>query len=267
MEFKKGLVTAAKGVLVGGTMLVPGVSGGTMCILLGIYDQLIHAVSTFFQNMRSNFLLLLWFCAGSGLGMFLLSQPLFQLMEYFPRPAGFFFMGAVAGSIPLTFQKAKVTKFTWHVPVFVVAGMVIVWGLAKLPTMEQMEGGGLEQVLRLVIAGVVAAVALILPGISVSYLLLVLGLYAPTIQAIGRLDVLFLLPLGLGLVLGIVATTKLLEHLMERYPLATYLIILGFVTASIPTIFPGVPSGLELLVCAITLLAGFGVVYKVSHLE
>ena len=173
MEFKKGLITAAKGVLVGGTMLVPGVSGGTMCILLGIYDQLIHAVSTFFQNMRSNFLLLLWFCAGSGLGMFLLSQPLFQLMEYFPRPAGFFFMGAVAGSIPLTFQKAKVTKFTWHVPVFVVAGMVIVWGLAKLPTMEQMEGGGLEQVLRLVIAGVVAAVALILPGISVSYLLLV----------------------------------------------------------------------------------------------
>ena len=266
LERKESLITMAKGLVVGGTMLVPGVSGGTMCILLGIYDQLIHAVSTFFQRKRDNFLLLFWFCLGSGLGMFLLSKPLFQLMEYFPRPAGFFFMGAVAGSIPLTFQKARVTKFTWHIPVFVFIGIMIVWGIEKLPTMDQIEGGGLEQGFMLLVAGAVAAVALILPGISVSYLLLVLGLYAPTIQAIGRLDVLFLLPLGVGLLLGIVATTKLLEHLMQKYPLATYLIILGFVTASIPTIFPGVPGGLELVACGLTLLAGFGMVYKVSHL-
>ena len=63
------------------------------------------------------------------------------------------------------------------------------------------------------------------------------------------------------------ATTKLLEHLMQAHPRGTYLIILGFVAASIPTIFPGVPTGLEWVVCALTLLAGFGVVYKVSHLE
>lgn len=266
MDFKKNIIVAAKGAVVGGTMLVPGVSGGTMCIILGIYDGLIHAVSTFFQSKRANFWLLFWFCLGSGTGIFLLSKPLFQLMECFPKPAGFFFMGAVAGSVPMTFQKAKVSRFTWHIPVCVIAGAVVVWTLAELPTMDQSDGGGLVQALMLVIAGVVAAVALILPGISVSYLLLVLGLYAPTIKAIGNLDVLFLLPLGLGLVLGIVATTKLLEHLMQKYPLATYLTILGFVVASIPTIFPGVPQGVEAIVCVVTLLAGFAVVYKVSQL-
>lgn len=266
LKFRQQLIVAAKGAVVGGTMLVPGVSGGTMCILLGIYDQLIHGVSAFFQNKRANFWLLFWFCLGGGTGILLLAKPLFQVMELFPRPAGFFFMGAVAGSVPLTVQKAKVTSFTWHVPVYVVIGMVIVWVLSKLPTLDQMDGGGIAQYGMLAAAGVAAAVALVLPGISVSYLLLVLGLYGPTIQALDQLNLPFLLSLGLGLAAGIIATTKLLEHLMQAHPRATYLIILGFVVASIPTIFPGVPSGMEWPVCAAALLAGFGVVYQVSRM-
>ncbi len=142
MDFKQHLIVAAKGAVVGGTMLVPGVSSGTVCIILGVYDRLIHAVSTFFQSKRANFWLLFCFCLGAGAGIFLLSKPLLQLMELFPKPASFFFMGAVAGSVPMTFQKAKVTSFHWRVPVYVVAGMIIVWVLAKLPTMDQMSGGG-----------------------------------------------------------------------------------------------------------------------------
>ena len=134
MDFKQHLIVAAKGAVVGGTMLVPGVSGGTMCIILGVYDRLIHAVSTFFQSKRANFWLLFCFCLGAGAGIFLLSKPLLQLMELFPKPASFFFMGAVAGSVPMTFQKARVTSFHWRVPVYVVVGMIIVWVLAKLPT-------------------------------------------------------------------------------------------------------------------------------------
>ena len=185
MDFKQHLIVAAKGAVVGGTMLVPGVSGGTMCIILGVYDRLIHAVSTFFQSKRANFWLLFCFCLGAGAGIFLLSKPLLQLMELFPKPAGFFFMGAVAGSVPMTFQKAKVTSFHWRVPVYVVVGMIIVWALAKLPTMDQMSGGGLERYAMLVVSGVVAAVALVLPGISVSYLLLVLGCTAPPFRPSG----------------------------------------------------------------------------------
>ena len=172
-------------------------------------------MSTFFQSKRANFWLLFCFCLGAGAGIFLLSKPLLQLMELFPKPASFFFMGAVAGSVPMTFQKAKVTSFHWRVPVYVVVGMIIVWALAKLPTMDQMSGGGLERYAMLVVSGVVAAVALVLPGISVSYLLLVLGMYSTTIQAIGNLDFEYLIPLGLGGILGVVATTKALEHLMQ----------------------------------------------------
>ena len=266
MDGKQRIIVVANGAVVGGSMLVPGVSGGTMCIILGIYDQLIHAVSTFFQNKRANFWLLFWFCLGGGTGIFLLSRPLLQLMECFPKPAAFFFMGAVAGSVPMTFQKAKVESFHWRVPVYVAVGMVIVWALAKLPTMDQLEGGVPEQIVMLVVSGVVAAVALVLPGISVSYLLLVLGMYNSTIKAIGNLDFQYLIPLGLGLMLGIVATTRLLEHLMQVYPRATYLIILGFLEATIPTNYPGIPVRSDTPGSALAFLSGVGVDYNVSNI-
>ena len=90
MDFKQHLIVAAKGAVVGGTMLVPGVSGGTMCIILGVYDRLIHAVSTFFQSKRANFWLLFCFCLGAGAGIFLLSKPLgaYLLGESYAKSMG-----------------------------------------------------------------------------------------------------------------------------------------------------------------------------------
>ena len=108
-------------------MLIPGVSGGTMAIMLGIYDRLINAVSAFFQHKRRSVLFLLWFCLGAGAGMLLIAKPLFALLERFPLPAGYFFMGAVVGSIPMIWQKARAESFTWRDPVCVAAGIAMVW--------------------------------------------------------------------------------------------------------------------------------------------
>ncbi len=264
---KQYLITALKGAAIGGTMLIPGVSGGTMAIMLGLYDRLIRAVSEFFRHMRESFLFLFWFCLGGGAGIFLLAQPLLRLMEAFPFPAGYFFMGAIAGSVPLTYQKSSVRSFSWRVPVYVLLGAGIAWLLSGTPAfrLEAAEGAGM--LLLLVFAGFIAAVALVLPGISVSYLLLVLGLYDRTIRAITALDLAFLLPMGVGLVIGVFATTKLLERLMERHPQPTYLVILGFMLASLPAVFPGLPIGWGWLICPAAFLAGFAVIYQVSHLE
>ena len=175
-------------------------------------------------------------------------------------------MGAVAGSIPMTYQKSSVTSFSWRVPVYVLIGVVIVLLLSGTPSIRLAAASGPWQYALLVLSGIFAAAALVLPGISVTYLFLVLGLYDQLIRAIDSLDLLFLLPLALGLILGIILTTKLLEHLMSAYPQATYLIILGFVIASVPTIFPGIPSALGLIPCVLTFLGGFVVVYQVSKL-
>ena len=97
------------------------------------------------------------------------------------------------------------------------------------------------------LAGVIAAVALVLPGISISYLLLVMGLYDEIMRAIGDFYLPFLIPFGVGLILGVVLTTRLLERAMNRHPLPTYLIILGFMFGSMVEVFPGIPPWPEVL--------------------
>ena len=261
-------MVALKGAVIGATMLIPGVSGGSMAMMLGIYDRLIMAVSSFWQHKRRSLLALLWFCAGAGTGMFLFAKPLLSLLERFPLPAGFFFVGAVAGGIPVVCRKAVTgRRFTWHVPAYVLLGVALVAGLSCLPGIHLAAGTGACQAPVLLLVGLVAAVALVLPGISVSYLLLLLGLYDPTIQAINALDLGFLLPLAAGVLAGILLTTKVLERLMTRHPRPTYLVILGFVLASVPAVFPGWPAGIgELLLCLAALAAGFGAIYRLSRL-
>ena len=102
---------------------------------------------------------------------------------------------------------------------------------------------------------------------SVSYLLLLLGLYDRTMSAISTLHLPFLLPLGIGLVLGIVLITRALERAMAAHPHPSYFIILGFLLGSVFEIFPGVPQGLSLPVCILTFAAGFSAIFFLSRME
>ncbi len=109
----------------------------------------------------------------------------------------------------------------------------------------------------LFLAGLLVSVALVLPGISASYMLLLLGLYEITLSAIDRMELLFLSPLILGVLVGILLTTRLLETAMQRFPTASYLMIAGFAAGSVTEVFPGFPSEIHIFICAVTLLAGF----------
>lgn len=264
------IVTFLKGLFVGGTMLVPGVSGGSMAMILGVYDRLVTSVSSFLKHKRESFLFLLTFALGGGVGALLFANPLSKLIELFRMPMLYFFIGAVGGSVPMIYKETKVKRFTWRVPVYVLIGVLIVSALSLLPSdaiaNSQMQAG-VVSFLWLMVAGFIAAIALVLPGISVSYLLLMMGLYDEMMRAITELYFPFLIPLGLGLALGVILTTKLLERAMERHPQPTYLIILGFMLASVLEIFPGVPSGWDWIICPITLTAGFMVIWYISRLE
>ncbi len=262
-------VDIIKGVIVGGSMLVPGVSGATMAMILGIYDHLVKAVSSFFSNWKQNAVLLGTFTAGGIIGILLFAKPLLYATEKWNMPMMYFFMGAVAGSVPMIFGKAGVRKFRPMDLVSMLLGAAMVWMIGSLPAglFVTDPGRGAVYFALLVAAGVIAAVALVLPGISVSYMLLVLGMYESTIKAIGDLSLSYLVPLGGGVILGVILTTKLLETAMERHGRVTYLIILGFVIGSILQVFPGVPKGFELALCPVMFLISFVIIRKLSALE
>lgn len=257
-----------KGLCIGGTMMVPGISGGSMAMIMGIYDRLIFSVSSFQKNVKKNLLFLILFSAGGSLGMLLLSKPLSVVIERYPHLMLFFFMGIVAGSLPMMYKKAEVKRIQLSTVLYLVLGIAVVLLLKLLPSdlLQGQSQNGVVGFLMLMAAGVIAAIALVLPGISVSYMLLMLGLYEITIKAVSRFDFLLLIPLGLGLVLGVLGTTRLLETLMDKYPQPTYLMILGFMLGSVGELFPGVPTGLGWVFCIASFVAGSGIISMVLKL-
>lgn len=248
-----------KAVIVGGSMLVPGVSGGTMAMLLGIYDSLITSVSNFFQNPKKALKVLIPFVLGALLGMVVIAKPILALIEKYPMPTLYFFLGAVAGGIPFIIKKANVSKLSFSTVFYLLLGTALVVGIARLPEnlFTVSLNLGLREILLLMVAGIFVAVALILPGISVSYMLLVMGMYQNTMDSISRIYLPYLIPLGIGGILGILLTTKLLEKAMNKYPRPTYLIILGFMIGSVAEIFPGFPTGFEWIWCIPCAVVGF----------
>ena len=253
------LLNIVKGICVGGSMLIPGVSGGSMAMILGIYNELISAVSSFFRDKKRSIALIGPFVIGSFIGILLFSKPLLYLTDKYTFPMMYFFVGAVIGSIPMIYKQAEIKKVSIESILYIILGMIIVFLISLIPKelFDVNLNNGIKDYFILIIAGIVAAVALVLPGISVSYMFLVLGMYEETIKAIDELYIPYLIPLGIGLIIGIILTTKILEKAMTLYRKATYLIILGFVIGSVIEVFPGIPSGLEIIISLFFLFIGY----------
>ena len=269
LGFMNYIYTVIKGFIIGASMLVPGFSGGTMAMILGIYDKLISSLSgiltfskneNYFIKNKFNFLFLIFFCAGSLLGMVIISKPLSNLIERYYTVSSFFFMGAALGGFNTVYNKTKEYKFNFVSIIYILLGAAIVYLISIIPEGFFSSSSDRSEIFMyfiLMIAGLIVAIAMILPGISVSYMFLLLGIYQETIDAVHNLYFPYLIPLAVGAILGVVLTTKILEYWMEHYVKASYLIISGFVLGSIIQVFPGLPKGIEWALCPIMFLAAY----------
>lgn len=236
---KNNLLIILKGFIIGSSMSVPGVSGGTMAILLGIYDKLISAISNFLKDIKGNILFFLKFCFGAGLGIVALVLIIDKALEKFPLPVSFFFLGAVIGGIPALYKKTKESPIRVSSVIYFLLGLGIVISIGFLPTgsISFTAGTGAGHYLMVLVAGIIIALALVLPGISTSHMLLVLGMYETTIAAVKQFDIVYIGMLGISTVIGIFLTTKPIEWTMNKFPHQTYCIIIGFVLGSTTAVF------------------------------
>ncbi len=257
---KRVMKNVLSGVVIGSSMLIPGVSGGTTAILLGVYDRLIAAVSGFRKAPAKNGLFLLEVALGGGLGAVLLARAVLAVTNAWYFPMRYLFMGLIAGGVPLLFRQAGLTRKRLPLLLFAAAGAAAAIGVEKLPLPEQGFGG----VPGLLVGGMLIAVALVLPGISTSHLLLAMGLYEPVLEAVQSLNLPYLSLLLSGTLAGIFLSAKLLETAMRRFPAPCYLMIAGFVSASVYSVHPGVPSGGDILPCLFTFCAGFTAMVMIS---
>lgn len=263
----KKLLYFIKGIAIGIATLVPGVSGGTMALILGVYDDMIHAVSSFFKDMKKNFAFLFTLGIGGIVGIAIFSKIVEYSLINFKFPMIYLFLGIIIGGIPVLYKQAntknkKLTDWLYFV-IGLVLILIMTFSNGKMVDLAQ--STGIMNFIFLIVAGIIIAVALILPGISTSFMLLSLGLYDITLKAINNVELNYLIPIILGAGLGVIGTTKLLENLLKNKKRQTYMLILGFVLGSIFEVFPGVPQNLDIIISMLTFIIGFVCIRYISE--
>jgi len=250
VEMKSDLLIMLKAFIIGSSMSVPGVSGGTMAIVLGIYDKLISSISNFLKDIKGNTIFLIKFCIGAAAGIGSLAFLIKWLLDIFPFQISFFFLGAVIGGIPELFKKTKKSKLTISSGIYFLLGFIIVICIGIIPVnnADMSFGSGLTHYLMLLLTGIIIALALVLPGISTSHMLLVLGMYDSMLLAITEFDLVYIGILGVSTLIGVFIITKPIEWVMIKWPHQTYCMIIGFVLGSTLEIFrekilPAIPAG------------------------
>lgn len=251
-----------RGLMMGISDLVPGVSGGTIAVVLGIYDQLLAAISGLFSREWSRHLgFLVPLGIGVGIALLGLSRVIQYLLDNHFVPTRFFFLGLILGVLPLLLQRVDARRNFQlrHVLVWIVAA-ALVGSMAFLNPDESTEPTTtltLAIGLGLFFSGWLASMAMLLPGISGSLVLLIIGVYPTAIEALSSLNIPVIAVIGAGVFTGVIVSSKVLRYLLTTYPVMMYTVIIGLVTGSVFVVYPGLGSVLTMVVSVVTFIVGF----------
>lgn len=262
----------AKGVLIGVAAVVPGVSGGTMMVVLNIYDEVLCSIS--WKNYKRYLPFLILLGTGIVVGVVLFSHIMTVLLDHYRTPVYFSFIGLVLGSLPTIGRRAHPASAKPRNLLLFLAAlgfMASIFSMGGTPAQgwpsDTILSTPLYFQIYLIITTAIATFAMILPGGGGSILMILMGVYEIVLNAIANFDVILLIPIGIGALVGGYTGLKLLKFLLRRYPQDLYFAILGLILGSLIAIFPGLPQGLS-GVFNVLLLAFFAVAtYVLSRRE
>lgn len=285
----KSLILVLKGFFMGIANVIPGVSGGTIALILGIYEKFISSISNLFKNLKENLRFLVPVAIGMVLAIVILSGAIEYSYDNFPLPTMLFFVGLVIGGIPMLVKNVLHKKeskrigsylialITFSIVIFMACSSLIFTDLGDVSLTNM----GILNYLLLFFVGVIAAATMVIPGISGSLVLMLLGYYYPIISTINSFvkfdnfwqNGLILVVFGLGVLVGIVVVAKILEMLFAKYKTKTYFGVLGFIFASVIAIplstyleLGTIPFSIqEVVVGILVLVAGFLISYKLGE--
>ncbi|TMN22551.1 DUF368 domain-containing protein [Lentibacillus cibarius] len=261
-----------RGMLMGASDVIPGVSGGTIAVLLGIYDRLIAAINGFLsKNWKEQLGFLIPLGTGIVIAIFSLSHLIEWLFDHYPKPLQFFFLGLILGILPYLFRQAdaKHTFRARHVLILVI-GAVIVGLLAFISANEgtAIQDKTLSTYIWLLFSGFLASSAMVLPGISGSLILLILGVFKTVMAGISNLQLDVIVTVGIGIVLGVMVMSKIIHFFLAHYRIATFAFVTGLVIGSLAVVFPGWPATNSLvLVSVVTFALGLAAAYILGKIE
>lgn len=257
------------GLIVGIANIIPGVSGGTMAVILGVYQPMIEIMGL--KNVRKNIPFIVPFGIGMLAGIIAFSNIIQFLLANFEMATKFSFIGLILGSVPLIWKNAssygsklKNSSLAAFVAAFL---FMLAMNLANAGNPDIITELSPAIAVRFIVVAAISSFAMILPGLSGSFVMLLLGIYPSFLAAISRFDIIMLIPIGCGLVIGLVLGSRLVAFLLEKLPQATYFAILGLILGSLFALYPGFIFNLEGIISIILMFVFAFVAYSFSKKE
>ncbi|MEG0076709.1 DUF368 domain-containing protein [Anaerorhabdus sp.] len=269
------------GVLMGVANVIPGVSGGTIAIILNFYDRLMESITLNFKVIKRNLPFLLPLALGLAIGIVGLSKIMSFLLNNYTTQTYFGFIGIVLGSLPLIFYKAKgptkkIKAANW-IPFVIALGLMVYLAFMNgdkesAKAMIKYTSLNLESFVVCFISMAIATVTMIIPGISGSLILIIMGMYGTIYGfAIAEFNIPLLIPCGLGAVVGLLGGAKVVRWLLDKYEQLTYMAILGLLVGSFVQLYmlSGIVLELNatLLISLVVATITFVIIYWFSSQE
>lgn len=240
---KIGLINFIKGFILGIANVIPGVSGGTMAVSMGLYELILSSIGNFFKDIKGNFIKLLPIILGILVAIVSTSKLVTYALTNYKAQTLCLFIGLIFGGVSLIMRKikGKGSKINYLI-FFVIFFFVISLNFLKTGLIEiSFTNMGILDYVLLLLMGFIASSAMVIPGISGSFILMVLGYYDKIIYTVSTItdfsklgsNLLILVPFGIGVIIGIVFMAKLITNLIKKYETKTYFAIMGFVLSSV----------------------------------
>lgn len=264
-----------KGFLIGLGKIIPGVSGAVLAVIFGLYDKALDAVTHFFDNKKKNFLFLLKTGFGVVLAIVFGSKIVIYFLNNYRFLTMLFFIGLMFGGVPSLLKKVdkKVSNY-----ILFVSGVIFMFALSLINIKNNVviSGDNIFDIFLLFVGGLVDAFSSIVPGISGTAMLMLMGLYEIIIECLGNLtninavieNLYILIPFSIGMLIGFIAFAKLMSFLFKKYSSKTYSFITGIVLSTfiilLVEVFQGKFNYFELIFGIVLAICGYFIAKKLD---
>ena len=247
-----------KGIIVGMGGISPGLSGSVLLVVLGLYKKTINAIGTFFKNFKENLKFLVPLFLGIGVGVLLFSKIVDYLLNNFEMYTRFAFLGLVLGTIPLFYKEVKKegfsNKYYFAIGIsFIIGILLFTVNKGLFPKVEN------PNLIQSIILGVAVAGSSIVPGVDSAVILSSLGLYELYVSSIANLNIPVLIPAGIGLLVGAIIISLVMNKLLKTKYTLTFSIVFGLFLSIIPNVLTDVcvlgfnkESVISIIICVVS---------------
>lgn len=247
-----------KGICIGSGAILPGISSGVFCVIFGIYEKLLNSILDFFKSPKENFKFLFPLILGAAIGVLIFSNLINYFLYSFPVQTKSLFIGLICASIPsLVKDVNNKQSFKPHYILYT----LLAFGIGLLSVILEknfnMINSNNISIFYLIFSGFLMSVGVVVPGVSNTIILMLLGVYPIYLSSVSSVYLPILIPLAIGLILGGLVFMKITRFLLNRFYAQTFYSIIGFTLGSILVLIPEMTFGIDTIISMLCVILGF----------